>query len=551
MHSIFSHSALVFFIWLLLSPVNLHAQKENPDFRDIAQGEFLLQLSPDINGKSWAEENRNRFEGMVVEYSKTVSKNLNAVLIEVENAENKNPYELADEMSRNPGVLHAFPNRLAQYRTNQPDDPRFWDQWHLAQIQIQEAWEITTGGTTQFGDTIVIAVIDSGCQLDHPDLQANLWYNRAEIPGSGMDEDGNGYIDDYYGLNIATGNDQHSNSPHGTEVTGVAAAVTNNGIGISGPAWETEVMIVSKTMGRWSEAEAIEAYEYILYQRQLYNETEGQLGAFVVATNFSAGWNEARADDFPLLCEMYNILGEAGILSTTAVVNSAVDVDVFGDIPTLCPSPYKISVTNSNMDDRKFSNAGYSAASVDLAAPGTQIMTTDINSGYIVVSGTSVAAPQVSAAIGLLYSVKCEEFAHLIHSHPRQAALAVKKAIKSGVDVNPELEQFTRSGGRLNVFQSLLNLDQCDTDLGPLSLTRLYPNPTLGELQIEFLTPGFDTYKIEITDVLGRRVLTMPLETIAFSPSIRKVDVSHLPAGMYLLHITEASRSETMTFIKK
>lgn len=536
---------------VVILPSGYTQKHQNSPYGDLVPGEYLIQLRPEVDAEKWSTTHQYAFESFELEYLKTVSPSLNAALVKIHTPNPIGIDEILNFLIADREVLQAFPNRLAAYRISEPNDPLFPDQWHLSQIMAPEAWEIARGGTTLLGDTIVIAVIDSGCQLDHSDLKQNLWYNRGEIQGSGEDEDGNGYTDDYYGLNVSTGNDNHSNSHHGTNVTGAAAAVTDNEIGISSPAWQVEVMVISKSQGLWSEGNVIEAYEYALNQRKIFNQTNGAEGAFVVATNFSAGWDEGTPEEFPLLCEMYNTLGREGILSTTAVVNSGVDVDVFGDIPTLCPSPFKLSVTNSDRDDRINDNAGYSTLSVDLAAPGTDIYSTGNDNDYTTGTGSSLASPLVTAAIALMYSADCADFAALARSHPEQTAMAVRNAVLAGVDRNPNLEENTVSGGRLNLFNSLLELDLCETALGPLAFTNIYPNPTSGKLTIEFETPDFEEYKIEISDIAGRKVLSNPLQTIAFSPSFTEIDVSQLPAGAYLINIVGAARSETFTFIKQ
>ncbi len=106
-------------------------------------------------------------------------------------------------------------------KRNTPNDPLFPSQWDLIRIGMPEAWNRATGGTTMTGDTIVVAVLDAGFDVNHEDLRDNLWANRKEIPGDGIDNDQNGYVDDYLGLNIQTGDDQHDPDTHGTAVAGI------------------------------------------------------------------------------------------------------------------------------------------------------------------------------------------------------------------------------------------------------------------------------------------------------------------------------------------
>lgn len=542
-------STLLFSCALISNSAAQNASKTN--YPQTVEGEYLIKLTKNTNGEKWVIELNYRYPGISIDYAKELSPTLNIHLIEIDKGE-WSETQILEMLRTHTAVLGANPNRISEWRGSEPDDPFYSDQWNLRQIMAPEAWEISRGGVTALGDTIVIAVMDNGCQLDHPDLVGNIWVNRGEIPGDGIDNDNNGYIDDYYGLNVTTGNDQHSAGRHGTEVIGKAAAMTNNQEGISSINWHVKIMVLSKSGGGATEADMIEAYEYALDQRRRYNETDGAEGAFVVATNFSGGIPDQDPVDFPGWCGMYDAMGEVGILSTAATVNSNTNVDVFGDIPTTCPSPYLLSVTNSDRDDQKVSGAGHGKIHIDLAAPGISLTTPTTGSDYISgIRGTSLAAPQVTAAIALLYSVDCLDFAQLVKSNPAEAARSIKSAIINGVDQNPNLEEFTLSGGRLNLFNSILEIDNCETEFGEeLAILSVFPNPSPGELFVEFESPDLGEYQLEITDLTGRRVLTTPIQTIPFSPNLRKVNIAQLPAGVYLLHIAGSSRSSTQKFIK-
>ena len=546
-----NYTVLLIFLTFLCSGSALFSQqKGNFENAAIVADEYIVQLSPETAPDEWLKELRDVYPELNPEYIRPLSPPMNIHLFQFQTGL-KNPWNIRDELLSFRDVRDLFPNRQGEWRSYQPDDPLYPDQWNLFQIEAPEAWEIARGGTTALGDTIVIAIMDSGCQIDHPDLYDNIWVNRGEIPGSGMDEDGNGYIDDYYGLNITTGNDQHNPSRHGTEVIGAAAAVTNNGEGLSSINWNVKVMVLSKSSGGPTEADMVEAYNYAIDQRKRYNESNGEEGAFVVATNFSGGIANQSPDSFPLWCGMYDFMGEVGILSTAATVNTDTDVDVFGDVPTACPSPFLLSVTNSDMDDLKIQNAGYGVQNIELAAPGRSIPTTTSNSDYLGgITGTSLAAPQVTAAIALLYSADCQSFAQLARDNPSEAALVVRRALLDGVDQNPDLQQYTSSGGRLNVYNSLFELSDCKLELGPLSLVNLYPNPTEGELNLRFLAPDFDRYEVLITDMLGREVLNFRIQYEAFSSNTHSFRVDQLQSGAYLIHLRGTSRSETRKFIK-
>ena len=132
-----------------------------------------------------------------------------------------------------------------------PDDPYYYQQWAPAIMSLPQAWEaFTTGGVTATGDTIVVAVIDGGAYLAHEDL--NFWKNYHEIPNNGIDDDGNGYMDDYHGWNAYNHNGNISSDDHGTHVAGIIGAVGNNGRGVCGVNWNVRVMPVGGSSGNES-----------------------------------------------------------------------------------------------------------------------------------------------------------------------------------------------------------------------------------------------------------------------------------------------------------
>ena len=385
-------------------------------------------------------------------------------------------------LQKDPQVLLAQFNHHATMRETIPDDELFPDQWQYqntgqsggtpgADLDMALAWDITTGGTTITGDTIVVAVLDDGMDINHEDLQTNRWVNHAEIPGNFVDDDNNGYIDDYLGWNIILENDNISGGNHGTPVAGIIGADGNNGIGVSGVNWQVKVMMIKNNFNT-TEANILEAYSYALEQRQRYDASNGAEGAFVVATNASFGVNMGDPANAPIWCSVYDLLGEAGILSCGATTNLNLNVDEFGDLPTNCLSDYLIGVTNVNHNDVKPSNAGYGAQSVDLGAFGDGTYTIENGNAYDDFAGTSAATPHVAGVIGLLYSAPCPNLMILSRSDPAAAALLVKNAILEGVEANASLAGITVTGGRLNAANSMnILLEDCAGCIPLSSLT--------------------------------------------------------------------------------
>lgn len=375
---------------------------------------------------------------------------------------------LAVKLNRH--VREAQFNHYVQLRATVPNDPGYAQQWQYdndgsnggvadADIDAPEAWDITTGGITAEGDTIVVAIIDDGVNLNHPDFGNNLWKNFAEIPGNGIDDDGNGYVDDFNGWNAANNNGTITGGSHGTPVAGIVGAKGNNGVGVAGVNWDVKLMIIRGSSG--NEATVVAAYGYALKMRKLYNQTNGTQGAFVVATNSSFGVDNGNPADYPLWCAMYDSMGVAGILSAGATANANSNIDVVGDLPTACASDYLITVTNVGRNDVKVTSAGYGATTIDIGAFGQETWTLSQTS-YGAFGGTSGATPHVAGTAALMYSVPCPEFIQSAKADPAAAALQIKDWIMQSGDPNASLAGITVSGKRLNTFNAVMEvLNNC------------------------------------------------------------------------------------------
>ena len=313
--------------------------------------------------------------------------------------ENIDHYALKAQVNRHEDISLVQFNHYVQKR-NTPNDPSFGLQWRHGNMDSELAWDITTGGVTATGDTIVVCVVDDGGDLDHPDLIDNNWVNHGEIPNNGQDDDSNGYIDDYLGWNPVSDNDNIDGGSHGVSVAGMIGAVGDNNFGGVGANWNVKIM--NMTYGNINnEANVVEAYTYPLVMRRLYNDNAGLKGAFVVATNSSWGINYGDPANAPLWCAFYDTLGAEGILSCGATANLNINIDTQGDLPTACPSEYMVSVTATNDNDvRTFS--GYGATTIDLGAPGEDVYTTAGGGGHTTTSGTSFASPATAGAIALI-----------------------------------------------------------------------------------------------------------------------------------------------------
>ncbi|SMC35853.1 S8 family peptidase [Moheibacter sediminis] len=514
------------FLLIAFAGINLSAQSAayNPN-------EILVRFAPQVQPEAL------RAQGLQFENAQQISKVLNIWKLEV-NTSNFTEKQIIGEFHRNSNVLGAQLNHIGSFRNNEPNDPMYDQQWQYYQandkdIDADEAWEITTGGLNTDGDEIVVAVIDDGINLNHPDIEDNLWINQGEIPGDGIDNDNNGYIDDVYGWNIISNNGNvNIGGWHGTPVSGIIGAVGDNGIGVAGVNWNVKIMTIAPISTL--ESNVIEAYDYALQARIRFNETNGEEGALVVATNSSWGVDFGQPEDAPLWCAFYDEMGEAGILSAGATINGNQNVDVVGDLPTACPSDYLITVTNMNQNDVKVNGAGYGLETIDLGAHGENAFTTAF-SGYGGFGGTSGATPHVAGTIALLYSAPCESFTALAKSDPAGAAQKIRNYIFDGVDPNPSLEGITVTGGRLNVNNAVqLLMEECEVmnteNMQFANSVEIYPNPAKEKLMISN-KDGKLIDQIQIFSMDGKLIKSQN-KLIS-----NEVDVTVLPKGVYKIRI--------------
>jgi len=304
--------------------------------------------------------------------------------------------------------------------------------------------------------------------------------NVDEIPNNGMDDDGNGYIDDYNGWSIITNNDVVSGGSHGVAVSGMIGAKGNNGIGITGVNWDVKIMMVKNNFNT-QEDRVLEAYAYPYIMRKRYNESNGAEGAFVVASNASWGIDGGDPADSPLWCQFYDSLGVQGILNCGATSNGDVNVDEIGDLPTTCPSDYLISVTRSSITDEQ--SGGYGPIHIDLAAPGQNIFSADNNGGYDNTTGTSFSSPLVAGIVGLMYSAPCPNLTALAKSDPGAAALEARRLILENVDLVNGYDLLVETGGRANAYNSINDIvTNCGPCPGPRALD--VKNETLSSAEL-------------------------------------------------------------------
>ena len=466
----------VLMIWITGTLCPAHAQ-----LLDHKQGEMIVLLNSDEDIHSLIYQINQAFPEADCRLIRGLNPNMNLWQLAYDEI-NVSWNVMERWLNQNPGVAIAQQNGWVRLRQTSPDDPLYGNQWQYrnigasggragADLDAEKAWELSTGGLTASGDTIVLCIIDDGIKLEHPDIIANLWKNHAEIPGNGIDDDGNGYMDDYDGWNAEKNNadvtDAGLGGFHGTPVAGIAGAVGNNSFGVSGVNWNIKLMIV--VGGSGTEADILAAYSYPLNMRKKYNQTQGREGAFVVGTNSSWGEDFGRPEQSPLWCAMYDSLGAAGILNAVATSNGDTNVDLFGDMPSTCGSDYIIAVTNLDRRDEKVREAGYGPVHIDIAAYGEDAYTLSaFRTGFGAFGGTSGASPHVAGAIALLYSHPCSALPYLAKTNPPLAAEICKNYILDGAEPLSGFDQWVLTGGKLNLWTSMTQSQIGHVDiLGP------------------------------------------------------------------------------------
>jgi hypothetical protein len=345
------------------------------------------------------------------------------------------PRAVARALRADPHVRAAQPNYLRRIHAAAPPNDFFWlsnGLWGMQRINAQPAW-VTFGGGPH---TVVIANIDTGVNYNHPDLAANMWRNPREIPGNGIDDDGNGYIDDVYGIDTVNGDsDPFDDHGHGTHTAGTAAAVANNEIGVAGVAWNARILACKfiDASGIGPDAAAIACFNYVMALKAQ--------GVNVRVTSNS--WGHRRiGEPAAVLRNVIDAAGQAGILNVFAAGNDRMNNDLQPFDPASFPSPGIISVAASG-EHGDTNEGNYGPQSVHLAAPGANIMST-YRDGYLRLSGTSSAAAHVAGAAALLFS-----------HHPGLTVREARDTLLESVDHAPGWHGAVASGGILDVYRAL------------------------------------------------------------------------------------------------
>ncbi len=337
-------------------------------------------------------------------------------------------------LERDASIRYAEPDMRVYPDQNLPNDPRFVDMWGLhnigqsggtfdADIDAPEAW--TTAGTNP---KVIVGLLDDGVQMNHPDLVGNLFINPGEIPNNGIDDDGNGFVDDVSGWDFSSGDNNPNpggSDSHGTHTAGTIAAVTNNGIGVAGVAQDVRLLPIRMYGGpnQWMSA----LVQGIDYSRIM--------GAKVVSVSYNIdGYTQALSDAI-------GRADAADMIYVNSAGNNGQNADgLRGALRNVHQNIVFVAATDRNDQKASFSNFGMT---VDIAAPGVDVLSTVTGSGYDYYSGTSMACPHMAGAIAVIRA-----------KFPALTDRQTLDRLIGTADMLPNL-QGVIAGGRLNLNNAL------------------------------------------------------------------------------------------------
>ncbi len=426
-----------------LSAAEVAQVRDDMSGAEYVPGELLVKLNagsePGLMGDFASEYGAQVVERFDI--PKNIFKSFDGELLRLKLPQGIEVAEAVAAMQKDDRVVYAegnevirLPETIDGEQTQAPDDlsEKLWGLNNTGQnggtagadISALEAWEVTTGDGSDNGP--LIAVIDTGIDYNHPDLKANLWTNPGEIPGNGVDDDGNGVIDDVHGYNaFADSGDPLDGHSHGTHCAGTIGAVGNNGEGVTGVMQNANLMAVKifSDSGRTS-ADAI--VRGILYS--------AKMGADITSNSWGGGGRSQA---------IYDAFASNPALHVIAAGNSNYDNDKRDNFPSNYDLDNIVAVAATNRHDNRASFSQWGAKNVDVAAPGRDIWST-VPGGYGNKSGTSMATPHVSGVAGLIAS-----------AFPDASPLEIKDRLIYGSDRVDSLTDISVSDGRVNAAASL------------------------------------------------------------------------------------------------
>jgi serine protease len=427
--------------------------------------------------------------------------------------------------NRDPEVMYAEPNYIYELAVT-PNDTNFTNLYGMnntgqtggtpdADINAPEAWEFSTGS-----NNVVIGLLDSGFDFNHPDLVANIFNNPGEIAGNGIDDDGNGVIDDVHGIDaIGNSGNPMDTDGHGTHVTGTMAARGNNGAGVAGVNWNATIVACRAFNPSGALDDILQCMDYFLTLKTRANNPVD-----IVATNNSWGGGPFSQ----ALQDAITAHGQAGMLFVAAAGNAASNNDVSPFFPATYPNNNIISVLATTHNDQRASFSNFGASTVDVGAPGENIFSTLPNNSFGLLSGTSMATPHVTGLVGLIKA-----------QNPSRTPQQIKNLILTGGTATPGTTGTTMTGRRIRADNSLNCVNRAlvnrvlpagtavFTGTGtaiPLSILSITCDSPTTTPQVVTVSPGNELITLVDTDGSG-------LFTGSFTPSRAGTSTLTFPNG--------------------
>ena len=404
-----------------------------------------------------------------------------------------------------------------------PNDPKYPEQWNLPLMKLPQAWAIEKGNRR-----VVIAIIDSGIDYRHNDLAPKAWINSREIPENGLDDDGNGYVDDVYGWDFTDApnlqaegdylegdNEPIDESGHGTHVAGIAGAMPNNGIGIAGVAWKCPLMAIRAglSLGGSSRMQDDDSASAIVYA--------ADNGANVINMSWGSQHRSFVIQDAIAYAYAY------GAVLVAAAGNSQKPAAIF-------PAAYRkvIAVASTEQNQQRFYQSNF-GASIDIGAPGNVILSTQIDNQYRLLTGTSMASPHVAGVAALLLAKRPA----LTHEEVRHILISTADPVHR--EDSDELDEKFVGAGTVNAERALFasgalqaRIRAPETNSGGADAITFTGDTGGYKFRSWQLSYGESTVPVEFTP------FTQPATTQKIGETLAVWDTTTVPEGIYTVRLT-------------
>ena len=508
---------IFFAVLLAMMWLGINVYADEYDGLDFDYGSVLVQLKPQITDA--VSMCSDPFEELNISDAKCIfgddassislfSDKTEPIIyvLDLENPSRENVIDTIEKLKAMPNIEYAEPNYNV-YEFSEPNDTYYQNgkQAVLDLIGAKKLWDFDIDCSD-----VTVGVMDSGIQTNHEDLIDNIWVNTGEIVGDGIDNDGNGYIDDIYGWNCSDSNGDVSYvSNHGVHVAGIVSAVTDNSKGVASVARNAKIASIKifNSSGKSTLSYIIEGINYA--KKNDINIINCSFG--------TTGWGDKTVESFKSLFEAVpNIFFVIAAGNTTSF--SQADNDKVAVYPSQLTKDLDnvISVANTTSSDELSSTSHYGATSVDIAAPGTVIYSTIPTSSYGTMSGTSMATPMVASAVAVMRAV-----------NPNISAKEIKETLCSSSDKLSALTGKVISGGRLNAYNAVKAIMPTATPTAtptvkPTATPTTVPTPTVtsSPTAIPTVKPtATPTIVPTVTPSPTAMPTTVPMPTVTSSPT--------------------------------